>query len=211
MKNLFSRNNPLYFITDTSTAGLSHSQIVKKAVSAGIQTVQLRDKILSKRELYAEAALVRKLTLQYNVKFIMNDHIDIVMAVKADGVHLGQDDMPLEDARRIMGKKMIIGISAHTLSQAVKAQDQGADYIGFGPVFQTSTKDAGRPKGLRSLRNVCNKINIPVVAIGGISSENITAVIGEGADACAVISAVQSGDIKANIKKMMRALLVSNE
>ncbi len=184
---------------------------MKKAVSAGIQTFQLRDKIMSKGELYAEAALVRKLTLQYNVKFIMNDHIDIAMAVKADGVHLGQDDMPLEEARRIMGNKMIIGISAHTLSQAVKAQDQGADYIGFGPVFQTSTKDAGRPKGLRSLRNVCNKINIPVVAIGGISSDNITAVIGEGADACAVISAVQSGDIKANIKKMMRALLVSNE
>ena len=202
MKNLFSRNNPLYLITDTSIAGLTHSQIVRKAISAGVQTVQLRDKRITRRELFKEAVKVRKLTLQHKVKFIMNDYIDIAMAVRADGVHLGQDDMPIEEARRIVGKKMIIGISTHNLNQAIKAQDQGADYIGFGPMFQTSTKDAGSPKGLRLLEKICNKIKIPVVAIGGISSENIREVLDAGAAACAVISAIQSGDIKVNVKRL---------
>ena len=206
MKDLFFRNNPLYLITDTSISGFTHAQIVKKAISAGVRTIQLRDKQMSKRELYDQALRVRNLTLQHKVTFIMNDYIDIAMAVRADGVHLGQDDMPIEEARRIVGKKMIIGISTHNLGQAIKAQNQGADYIGFGPMFQTSTKDAGRPKGLRSLRNICSKINIPVVAIGGISSENIRDVMDVGADACAVISVIQSGDIRANIKRMMRAL-----
>ncbi len=178
MKNLFSRNNPIYLITDRSIAGLTHSQIVKNAISAGVQTV----------------------------KFIMNDYIDIAMAVSADGVHLGQDDMPIEEARRVTGNKMIIGISTHNLNQAIKAQEHGADYIGFGPVFQTSTKDAGKSKGLMSLKNICSKIRIPVVAIGGISSENINDVMNAGAEACAIISAIQSGNIKANIKILMRVL-----
>jgi len=203
MNNLFSRNNPLYLITDTSIAGLTHSQIVKKAISAGVQTVQLRDKSMTKRDLYAEALKVRDLTLKHKVKFIMNDYIDIAMAVKADGVHLGQDDMPIKEARRIVGNKMIIGISTHNLSQAKKAQDNGADYIGFGPMFQTSTKNAGRPKGLRSLKNICSKITIPVVAIGGITCENISDVLNAGADGCAIISAIQFGYIKANIKRLL--------
>ena len=206
MKNLFPINNPLFLITDTSIAGLTHFHIVKKAISAGVRTIQLRDKSMTKRDLYSEAVLVRKLTLKHKVKFIMNDYIDIAMAVGADGVHLGQDDMPLEEARRIVGKKMIIGISTHSIYQAIKAQNEGADYIGFGPMFSTSTKDAGRPKGLRSLKNICIKISIPVVAIGGISWENIKPVMNAGADACAIISAIQSGDIKSNIKRLMKAL-----
>ena len=125
------------------------------------------------------------------------------MAVKADGVHLGQDDMPIKEARRIVGNKMIIGISTHNLSQAKKAQDHGADYIGFGPMFQTLTKNAGRPKGLRSLKNICSKIAIPVVAIGGITCENISDVLNAGANGCAIISAIQFGDIKANIKRLL--------
>ena len=205
MKNIFPEHNPLYLITDTSMSGLSLSQIVKKAVAAGVRTVQLRDKQMTKRDLYEQAVLVREITKKNKVTFIMNDYIDIAMAVRADGVHLGQDDMPVEETRRIVGKKMIIGISTHNLSQAMNAQKQGADYIGFGPVFQTSTKDAGRPKGLRSLRNICSNINIPVVAIGGISWENIEAVLNAGADACAIISAIQSGHIKENVKRLMKA------
>jgi len=203
MNNLFSRNNPLYLITDKSIAGLTHSQIVKKAISAGVQTVQLRDKSMTKRDLYAEALKVRDLTLKHKVKFIINDYIDIAMAVKADGVHLGQDDMPIKEARRIVGNKMIIGISTHNLSQAKKAQDHGADYIGFGPMFQTLTKNAGRPKGLRSLKNICSKIAIPVVAIGGITCENISDVLNAGANGCAIISAIQLSDIKANIIRLL--------
>jgi thiamine-phosphate pyrophosphorylase len=206
LKNLFSENNPLYLITDTSITGLTHSQIVKKAVSAGVKTVQLRDKQMHKRGLYEEAVNVRHITLKHKVKFIMNDYIDIAMAVRADGVHIGQDDMPVEDARRILGRNTIIGVSTHNLLQAMEAQNRGADYIGFGPVFHTSTKYAGRPKGLRSLKNVCNKINIPVVAIGGISWDNISEIMKTGADACAVISAIQSGDIKANIRRLMKGM-----
>ncbi len=206
MKNLFSRNNPIYLITDRSIAGLTHSQIVKNAISAGVQTVQLREKEMTKRELYSEAVLIRNLTLKHKVKFIMNDSIDIAMAVSADGVHLGQDDMPIEEARRVAGNKMIIGMSTHNLNQAIKAQEHGADYIGFGPVFQTSTKDAGKSKELMSLKNICSKIRIPVVAIGGISYENINEVMNAGAEACAIISAIQSGNIKANIKILMRTL-----
>ena len=206
LKNLFSRNNPLYLITDRSIAGLTYTQIVKKAVSAGVQTIQLRDKHMTRRELYTEAVLVRKLTLKHKVKFIVNDYIDIAMAVRADGVHLGQDDMPITEARRIVSNRMIIGISTHNLSQAKKAQDEGADYIGYGPMFSTSTKDAGRPKSLRSLNNICNNIRIPVVAIGGISWDNISDVMDTGADACAIISAIQSGDIKANVTRLMQAL-----
>jgi len=205
LKNFFSRNNPLYLITDTSIAGLSHLQILRKAISAGVKTVQLRDKGMTKRKLYSEAVMVRKLTLKHKVKFIVNDYIDIAMAVRADGIHLGQDDMPIKEARRIVGEKMIIGISTHNLSQAKKAQDEGADYIGFGPMFSTSTKDAGRPKGMRSLKNICSKIRIPVVAIGGISYENINDIMDAGADACAVISAIQTGDIKENVKRLMKA------
>ena len=206
MKNFFSRNNPLYLITDTSIAGCTHFQIVKNAISAGVQTVQLREHDMTKKELYSEAVMVRDLTLRHKVKFIMNDYIDIAMAVRADGVHLGQDDMPIKEARRIAGNKMIIGISTHNLNQAITAQENGADYIGCGPVFQTSTKDAGTPMGLKSLKNICSKIRIPVVAIGGISSENIKDVLNAGAEACAIISAVQSGNIKANVKRMMKAL-----
>jgi thiamine-phosphate pyrophosphorylase len=206
LKNIFSRNNPIYLITDRSIAGRTHSQIVKNAISAGDQTVQLREKDMNKRELYYEAVLIRNLTLKHKVTLIMNDYIDIAMAVRADGVHLGQDDMPIEEARRVAGNKMIIGISTHNLNQAINAQEHGADYIGFGPMFQTSTKDAGKPKGLVSLKNICSKIRIPVVAIGGISSENINDAMNAGAEACAIISAIQSGNIKANVKRMMKAL-----
>jgi thiamine-phosphate pyrophosphorylase len=206
LKNIFSRNNPIYLITDRSIAGRTHSQIVKNAISAGVQTVQLREKDMNKRELYYEAVLIRNLTLKHKVTLIMNDYIDIAMAVRADGVHLGQDDMPIEEARRVAGNKMIIGISTHNLNQAINAQEHGADYIGFGPMFQTSTKDAGKPKGLVSLKNICSKIRIPVVAIGGISSENINDAMNAGAEACAIISAIQSGNIKANVKRMMKAL-----
>jgi len=130
----------------------------------------------------------------------VNDYIDIALAVNADGVHLGQEDMPVEEARRIMGRKKIIGISTHSLRQAKEAQDRGADYIGFGPMFHTSTKDAGRPKGLKALSRIRQHIKIPIVAIGGITWENINDVLDAGADACAVASGVLSGDIKTNVR-----------
>jgi len=161
---------------------------------------------MTKKELYREAIAIRALTGRHKAVFIINDHIDIALAVNADGVHLGQEDLPVEDARRIMGRKKIIGISTHSLKQAVRAERAGADYIGFGPMFETSTKDAGMPKGLRLLREVRRHITIPVVAIGGITTGKVSSVLEAGADAAAVMSAILRGDIRENVKEFMRVM-----
>ncbi|MBI5055920.1 MAG: thiamine phosphate synthase [Nitrospirae bacterium] len=208
MKKLFSKNNPLYLITDRTLSGLSHTQIVRQAIAAGIRTIQLREKQMTKKELYHEALSLRELTRKYKATFIINDYIDIALAADADGVHLGQDDMPVEEARRIMGRKKIIGVSTHSLKQALKAQEAGADYIGFGPMFPTSTKDAGSSKGLRKLSEVREHINIPIVAIGGISPNNVPSVLEAGADAVAVMSAILKGDVRKNTEKFLSAIKI---
>lgn len=206
MYKMFLKNNPVYLITDTNISGLTHFQAARRALAAGVRTIQLREKHMSRKDIYREAAAIRDISHKYNAAFIVNDYIDIAMAVNADGVHLGQEDMPLEDARRIMGRRKIIGVSTHSLKQAVRAESEGADYIAFGPVFNTTTKDAGRPKGIKSLRSVRKHICIPVVAIGGISWENVKEVLDAGADAAAVASAVLSGNIKTNVGKFMTAV-----
>lgn len=209
MTKIFTKDHPIYLITDRSLSGLSHSQMVRQAIAAGIRAIQLREKQMSKKDLYLEALSLRSLTLKHNTTFIVNDCIDIALAVGADGVHLGQDDMPVEEARKIMGKKKIIGISTHSLKQAIGAQDAGADYIGFGPVFPTSTKDAGLPKGLKALREIRKHVKIPVVAIGGITAENILSALESGADAVAVMSAILKGDIKENTGRFLSAISIS--
>lgn len=129
------------------------------------------------------------------------------MAVGADGVHLGQEDMPIDEARRILGRKKIIGVSTHNLKEALRAQQSGADYIGFGPIFETKTKDAGRPRGVKGLNDIRKHIKkLPIVAIGGITCENINTVLDSGADACAIASGILSGDIKANVRKFRNVL-----
>ncbi len=203
---LFNKSNPLYLLTDPAIAGLSHSQIARKAISSGIKIVQIREKKMSKRELFSEALKMREITSQQNVTFIVNDYIDIALAADADGVHLGQNDMPVREARKLMGKKRIIGISTHNLRQALLAENEGADYIGFGPMFATSTKNAGRPRGIRALENIRKQVNIPIVAIGGIRSDNIRQVLNAGADSVAVASAILSGDIKENINQLLHAI-----
>jgi len=195
----------LYLLTGTHT-GLTHTQITRQALSAGIKVIQLREKRMSKKDIYKMALAMRALTTEHKAALIINDHIDIALAVNADGVHLGQEDMPLIEARRIMGGKKIIGISTHTLAQAQKAEDEGADYIGFGPVFHTGTKDAGRPRGLKALQKVREQISIPIVAIGGITSGNIREVLMSGADAAAIVSGILKGDIRRNTKDYLSAL-----
>jgi thiamine-phosphate pyrophosphorylase len=149
---------------------------------------------------------LRSITRDFDAALVVNDHPDIALAAEADGVHLGQDDLPLREARKIMGKDAIIGISTHTIEQAIIAQKDGADYIGFGPIFHTTTKDAGSPQGTDRLREVKKHIDIPVVAIGGINITNIRSVIEAGADAVAVASAILIGDIERNIKAFMEIL-----
>ncbi|MBI4697926.1 MAG: thiamine phosphate synthase [Nitrospirae bacterium] len=206
MKNLFTKKNALYLITDRSISGTGHETVARQALGAGIRTIQLREKTMSGRELYALALSIRKITRKFNAALIINDHVDIALAVDADGVHIGQDDMPLHEARNILGTHKTIGVSTHSLKQAVNAEREGADYIGFGPVYKTATKDAGRPKGINGLIEIKKHIKIPLVAIGGITPENVPLVFQGGADAAAVISGIITGDIRDNVKKYFSAM-----
>ncbi len=196
----------LCFVTDRSTSSLSYEDIVLRTLKAGVRWVQYRDKERSRRAVYEESVKLGRITKNFNALFIVNDHPDIALAVNADGIHLGQDDLPIREARKIMGKDKIIGISTHNLEQAVDAQRDGADYIGFGPVFHTTTKDAGSPKGIDMIHEIKKQVHIPVVAIGGINLENIRSVLEAGADAVAVASAILTGDIGENIKRFLNII-----
>ena len=143
--------NGICFITDSKYSDLPLYDMINNVLRAGVRCIQYREKDLSRRQIYENAVTLRKLTRLFNATLIINDHADIALAVEADGVHLGQDDLPLKEARKIMGNK-IVGISTHDLAQAKEAEFGGADYIGFGPVFHTTTKDAGAPKGVDNIR-----------------------------------------------------------
>jgi thiamine-phosphate pyrophosphorylase len=157
-----------------------------------VRFFQYRNKIGSRKAIYETSLRLAGLLRRPDVLFIVNDHVDIAAAVNADGVHLGQDDLPLEHARKLLGKDKIIGISTHGPAQARDAQESGADYIGYGPIFTTATKDAGPLQGIEGLRVVRKVVSAPIIAIGGISKENIIEVFKAGADGAAVISAVLS-------------------
>jgi thiamine-phosphate pyrophosphorylase len=193
----------LCFITDRKACKLLCEEMTLKVLRAGLKWVQYRDKEKSRREIYEEAIRLRKLTKDFNAVLIVNDYADIALAVDADGVHLGQDDLPIRETRKIMGSNKIIGISTHSLEQAKEAEKDGADYIGFGPVFHTVTKDVGSPKGTDMLQEIKRHVQIPVIAIGGINLENIKLVLDTGVDAVAVASAILSGDIIENTTRFM--------
>lgn len=186
----------LYVITDSQLCpGRTHVQIAKAAVKGGARFIQIRDKQANDREFYETALEVREITEEAGVLMFVNDRIDVAAAVGADGVNIGQTDLPVDIARGLLGDSVIIGVSADTIEQAKKAQEDGADYVGFGPIFPTSTKlDAGPVSSLETLRKVCHEISIPVVAIGGISLENIGSVAANGASCAAVVSAVVCAD-----------------
>ena len=194
------------FITGQETETLSFEEMTLRALQAGVKWVQYRDKERSRREICEESIRLMGIAKKFAAALIVNDHPDIALAADADGVHLGQDDLPVREARRIMGKSRIIGISTHTVEQARDAARDGADYIGFGPVFHTATKDAGRPKGIEMLREIKRQVGIPVVAIGGITTENIRPVLEAGADAVAVSSAILRGDIEENAKRFLEII-----
>lgn len=206
MKNLFTKDRALYLITDTTISGLTLKETVKQALSAGIRTIQLREKSLPKKEFFKEIMPLKPIFTKHKALLIINDYVDIALAADADGVHLGQEDMPIEAAREILGNKKIIGISTHTLKQALEAERAGADYIGFGPIFHTATKDAGKPKGINALIEIKNHIKIPVVAIGGITPENCFQVLAAGANAIAVVSEILSGDIKTSTREFLKII-----
>ena len=184
----------LYVITDEGLSnGLSHAETAKLACEGGADVIQLRDKYMSRSELFAAAKEIRRITSLHDVLFFVNDHLDIAIASEADGVHLGQSDMSILYAADIAPEYMQIGISVSTPDEAAAAEKSGADYVGLGPVFGTSSKhDAGSALGLNALREVRRFIDIPIVAIGGITKDNAASVISAGADGVAVISAVVS-------------------
>jgi thiamine-phosphate pyrophosphorylase len=190
------------FITPDRGDAERVEEVVGVALKAGIRWVQYRRKSGTRRQLYRQAKKLRELTGRFGALFIVNDFADIALAVKADGVHIGQDDLPLREARKIMGGK-IIGVSTHNLEEALAAEKAGADYIGFGPIFPTDTKDAGAPKGPGSLVEIKHSVAISVIAIGGINPFNVAKVFSAGCDGVAVSSGIFRGDITANVTKFL--------
>lgn len=182
----------LYVITDSQLLqGRSHIEIAKAAIAGGATAIQFREKDMSTREMIDIAREIRVLTLRTGVTYIVNDRVDVALAVDADGVHVGQDDMPAPLARRLIGKEKILGVSASNLEEALKAEREGADYIGVGSIYSTASKpDAGTPVGLGVLAEIASRVSIPVIAIGGIKEENVGEVIKGGARGVAVISAI---------------------
>ncbi|MGG1314580.1 MULTISPECIES: thiamine phosphate synthase [Cohnella] len=198
----------LYAITgEQFHPGRDLIEVMEEAILGGVDIIQLRDKKSGKDELLRKAKALRELTRRHGVTFIVNDHIDIALEADADGVHLGQGDMPLPEARKIVGDK-IIGISTHAIEEALLAERQGADYIGVGPVFPTKTKeDVVAPVTVSYVREVAQRIRIPFVAIGGIKLHNVDEVIRAGATRiCAVSEIVGSRDVRGTCQAFLRKL-----
>ena len=185
----------IYPLTDTVVSGLSHTEQVRRLLAGGATLIQLREKRAPARTFLDEAIEATRLAHEHGARLIINDRVDIALAVHADGVHLGQDDMPVEAARRLLGERAVIGFSTHNLEQVKAALDLPIDYLAFGPVFSTTSK--GRPdpvvglEGVRDARRLAG--NLPIVAIGGVTLTTLNATLRAGAEAVALISAVLAG------------------
>lgn len=194
----------LYAVTDRSWLG-GHTlyQDVEAAIKGGATFVQLREKKLDEEHFLEEAKEIKELCRRYHVPFVINDNVDIALAMDADGVHVGQSDMEAGSVREKLGSDKIIGVSAQTVEQAVLAQQRGADYLGVGAVFPTGSKDDAVEVSHDTLRAICEAVDIPVIAIGGISAENVKELAGSGICGIAVISAIfAQPDIEAATKEL---------
>lgn len=198
----------LYLVTDRELMSCDTiEESVERAIAGGASVVQLREKNATSREFYELAVRVKKITEPRGMPLIINDRIDICLAAGADGVHLGQKDIPCDIARRILGSEKIIGVSAATPEEAAKAECDGADYLGVGAVFSTSTKTDTRPVTPEIIRGIRAAVTIPFVVIGGINSENIETLKGLGINGAAVVSAVVAQpDIEAAARTMRAAV-----
>lgn len=198
----------LYVITDEKVGlGRSHSFLAEEALKGGATVIQLRDKEKSGRELYRIGLKIRELTKQYQALFIVNDRLDIAMAVGADGVHLGANDLPISVARKIAGRNFIIGASVSSPEEALIAEKEGADYISAQSIFATTSKEDVKVIGIEGLKAIIKVSSLPVIAIGGINKENVREVIKYGAKGIAVISAVVSKEDVRNAAKELRDLI----
>lgn len=178
-------------ITDPlSQKGRGHLEVLAQALEGGADAVQLRDKNASREALIAVGKTLKALCMKWGALFIVNDRLDVAEALEADGVHIGQSDLPVATVRSLLGEKMLLGVSTHSLDQAVSAEAGGADYIGVGPIFPTPTKPDYPPVGCQLISQVRGRVHIPFVAIGGIDLSTVDKVLGAGADSVAVVRAV---------------------
>jgi thiamine-phosphate pyrophosphorylase len=198
----------LYVITaEVPDRGRSHLDIAKAAIEGGATIIQYRGKDRSSFQAYKEAEKIKALCRERRIPFMVNDRVDIALAVKADGVHLGQEDLPLKKAKEIFPEGFI-GASVRTVEEAIEAEERGADYLGVGPVFPTISKeDAGEAVGVEGLEKICQSTSLPVVAIGGINVENLKDVIIAGATGVAVISAVALAEDMIEATRSLRNLI----
>jgi len=202
------RKSQLYLILDKQTFGKRSLKNIYAAVSNGkIDLIQLRDKQSAKAAVLNLAIKLSQQLSRTKTLFIINDYVDLVVASGADGLHLGQDDLPINEARKILGKDYIIGISCHSLAQALKAQAEGADYIGIGPVYRTATKPDYKPIGLKILRQLKGKIKIPYFAIGDIGLKNVQEIIAAGAKRIAVCREILKADNQEEAAKQLSKIL----
>lgn len=198
----------IYGITaEEHSRGRSNIEVVRQMIAAGIKVIQYREKEKTLREKYRECLQIREMTREAGVTFIVNDHVDLALLVDADGVHLGQDDLPPEQVRKLVGDKLVIGMSTHSPAQARAAVDSGVDYIGVGPLFATKTKkDVCDPVGLEYLDYVVHNLQIPFVAIGGIKEHNIAEVARRGARCIALVTEIVGApDIVAKVRALRAA------
>jgi len=205
----FAFPSPFYAMADTlNRPELSFQGLTDDLCAGGVRLLQLRVKQQPTRDFVALATEVQRICRRYQCTLIINDRVDIALAVEADGVHLGQEDLPLAAARKIVGREKIIGVSTHTAQQALTAEQEGADYIGFGPLFGTTTKATGyTARGLEQLQEIRQQVRIPIVAIGGITAERAPAALQAGADAVALISdIVLAPDIQYRVKTLLQQL-----
>ena len=201
MKNL---NLSLYLVTDKSENQEKFLNTIEEAIKGGVSLVQIREKTKDTLDFYNLALKVKEITAKYNVPLIINDRVDIALAVDADGVHVGQSDMPCDITRKLIGEDKILGVSAATISEAKKAEKDGADYIGSGAVFPTSTKKDADTVTKKELKEIVDCVNIPVVAIGGITIENAESILDTGIAGLSVVSAIMDSD---NPKESSKKLL----
>ena len=197
----------LYLVTDQDLMTASTiEESVEQAILGGVTVVQLREKTASSGEFYKAALKARGVTSRLNVPLIINDRVDIALAVGADGIHVGQDDLPYSEVRRIAGQDMILGVSANNLAEAIAASEAGVDYIGVGAMFATATKTNTRATGMDELKRIRAAVDIPIVAIGGIGMSNVHLFNGTGIDGIAVVSAIVAQENATTAARELKSL-----
>lgn len=197
----------LYLVTEETVPVEELLPIVEEAIQGGVTIVQLREKYSSSRNFYEKAIRLKELTETYQVPLIINDRVDIALAAGADGIHIGQDDLPVVEVKKLIPPSMIVGVSCHSVEEALKAESEGADYIGIGAIFPTKSKNNAKILAEGVLKEILNAVSIPVVAIGGINSENVVSITDIAISGVAVVSEIINANSPFEASSNLRQLL----